>query len=366
MFPDRDAVLNLPGGSSGTASPATDPRRGAPVRDPGPSRAPREGAHHVVAAGDRRHRREEAAGAARAFRRSQGRPGGERRRSHAGAGREPGAGGEDLHRAPLTYHRRNARGQIFRDEGGPRKRTEWHPMDLQLTGRAALVTGASSGIGRAIALSLGGEGARLAITGRRRANLEEVARQIVAAGGSPATRHRPRRAGRVVSGCGGPRGDGGAGHGGDPGEQRRRQPRPSSSTPTKSQVGRGADAQLHAAPAAHRPADRRDDRQPLGAHRQHHRQERARRHQRRVLRQGRRAFLGEGAVARSGQARHHGELRAAGAHPERPDPAQLHAGIPAVAVRARDPGRRIRPARGRGEPRRASSRARAHATSPAP
>ena len=60
-------------------------------------------------------------------------------------------------------------------------------MDLQLTGRAALVTGASSGIGRAVALALGGEGARVAITGRRRANLEEVARQIAAAGGSPAT-----------------------------------------------------------------------------------------------------------------------------------------------------------------------------------
>ena len=59
-------------------------------------------------------------------------------------------------------------------------------MDLQLSGRAALVTGASSGIGRAIALALGGEGARLAITGRRRANLEDVSRQIVAAGGSPA------------------------------------------------------------------------------------------------------------------------------------------------------------------------------------
>ncbi len=60
-------------------------------------------------------------------------------------------------------------------------------MDLQLSGRAALVTGASSGIGRAVALALGGEGARVAITGRRRANLEEVARQIAAAGGRPAT-----------------------------------------------------------------------------------------------------------------------------------------------------------------------------------
>jgi NADP-dependent 3-hydroxy acid dehydrogenase YdfG len=46
-----------------------------------------------------------------------------------------------------------------------------------LTGRAALVTGASSGIGRAVALALGGEGARVAITGRRRTHLEEVARE---------------------------------------------------------------------------------------------------------------------------------------------------------------------------------------------
>jgi 3-oxoacyl-[acyl-carrier protein] reductase len=60
-------------------------------------------------------------------------------------------------------------------------------MELQLAGRAALVTGASSGIGRAIAQALGRERARLAITGRRRANLEEVAHEIVAAGGSVPT-----------------------------------------------------------------------------------------------------------------------------------------------------------------------------------
>ncbi len=55
-------------------------------------------------------------------------------------------------------------------------------MDLQLKGRTALVTGASSGIGRAIALELGGEGVKLAITGRRRENLEDVAAKIAAMG----------------------------------------------------------------------------------------------------------------------------------------------------------------------------------------
>ena len=55
-------------------------------------------------------------------------------------------------------------------------------MDLDLKGRAALVTGASSGIGRAIAIELGREGVRLAITGRRRENLEAVAGEIAAMG----------------------------------------------------------------------------------------------------------------------------------------------------------------------------------------
>ena len=57
-------------------------------------------------------------------------------------------------------------------------------MDLQLQGRTALVTGASAGIGRGIALALAAEGVRLALTARRLDRLREVATEIVAAGGA--------------------------------------------------------------------------------------------------------------------------------------------------------------------------------------
>jgi 3-oxoacyl-[acyl-carrier protein] reductase len=56
-------------------------------------------------------------------------------------------------------------------------------VDLKLAGRTALVTGASAGIGRAIALELAREGVRLAITGRRRDALAEVAAQSAALSG---------------------------------------------------------------------------------------------------------------------------------------------------------------------------------------
>jgi 3-oxoacyl-[acyl-carrier protein] reductase len=51
-------------------------------------------------------------------------------------------------------------------------------MDLGLTGRVALVTGASQGIGRAIAAELAAEGARVAVSSRSRERIEEAAREI--------------------------------------------------------------------------------------------------------------------------------------------------------------------------------------------
>lgn len=57
-------------------------------------------------------------------------------------------------------------------------------MDLGIAGKAAVVTGASSGIGRGIALALGAEGVRLALVARRRKLLEEVAGEIAAKGGT--------------------------------------------------------------------------------------------------------------------------------------------------------------------------------------
>ena len=55
-------------------------------------------------------------------------------------------------------------------------------MDLQLKDKTALVTGASVGIGRGIALALAAEGVRLAITARRIDKLREVADELVALG----------------------------------------------------------------------------------------------------------------------------------------------------------------------------------------
>jgi NAD(P)-dependent dehydrogenase (short-subunit alcohol dehydrogenase family) len=56
----------------------------------------------------------------------------------------------------------------------------------RFNGRVALVSGASSGIGRACALALGAEGAKVVVAGRRRDRLEDVVRAIDHSGGEAA------------------------------------------------------------------------------------------------------------------------------------------------------------------------------------
>jgi 3-oxoacyl-[acyl-carrier protein] reductase len=57
-------------------------------------------------------------------------------------------------------------------------------LELGLTGRAAVITGASEGIGRAVARGLASEGVGVALLARSRADLERVATEIRSAEGS--------------------------------------------------------------------------------------------------------------------------------------------------------------------------------------
>jgi NAD(P)-dependent dehydrogenase (short-subunit alcohol dehydrogenase family) len=54
----------------------------------------------------------------------------------------------------------------------------------KLNGRTALITGASKGLGRAMALALAGEGARIALVSRNQEQLKEVAREIASGAGA--------------------------------------------------------------------------------------------------------------------------------------------------------------------------------------
>lgn len=56
-------------------------------------------------------------------------------------------------------------------------------MDLGLTGKVAVVTGGSEGIGKAAALAMAREGARVAIVARTQSKLDAAAAEIRAAGG---------------------------------------------------------------------------------------------------------------------------------------------------------------------------------------
>jgi NAD(P)-dependent dehydrogenase (short-subunit alcohol dehydrogenase family) len=59
----------------------------------------------------------------------------------------------------------------------------WKGLSFDFTGRSAIVTGASKGIGRDIALALAAAGCRVAATGRARSELDSLAAEIEAAGG---------------------------------------------------------------------------------------------------------------------------------------------------------------------------------------
>ncbi len=58
---------------------------------------------------------------------------------------------------------------------------------MRLAGKSAIVTGAAGGIGRATALAMAAEGARVAVVDLNADGLDEVARQIRAAGGQAVT-----------------------------------------------------------------------------------------------------------------------------------------------------------------------------------
>ena len=62
-------------------------------------------------------------------------------------------------------------------------------MDLHLNDKTALVTGSTAGIGLEIARKLAVEGAKVIITGRNQAKLDQAVDSIRASGGARRERH---------------------------------------------------------------------------------------------------------------------------------------------------------------------------------
>ena len=71
-------------------------------------------------------------------------------------------------------------------------------QDAPLKGRIALVTGASRGIGRAVALGLAKAGAHVVITARSLGQLESLDDEIQAAGGAVGNCRHGRPAGAAA------------------------------------------------------------------------------------------------------------------------------------------------------------------------
>lgn len=59
-------------------------------------------------------------------------------------------------------------------------------VSCDFAGKTALVTGGTSGIGRATAVAFGGAGARVAVSGRRQVEGEETVQLVEQAGGAAA------------------------------------------------------------------------------------------------------------------------------------------------------------------------------------
>src|SRR6188768_3382641 len=71
---------------------------------------------------------------------------------------------------------------------GKNTRSEGEMAERRLADRVAIVTGAGTGMGRAIAIALAEEGAGLVLAGRNAENLTETARAVEAVGGTVVVR----------------------------------------------------------------------------------------------------------------------------------------------------------------------------------